>query len=110
MEDLGIITTTGESGASYTFDVYSWGASFEPLGAVYLITKRAENPDGGYTHTLLYVGQTGDLSERFDDHHKASCFKLNGANCISIHFDDAESSRLRIEEDLIAEYTPTCND
>ncbi|MGC2517256.1 MAG: hypothetical protein WA383_22260, partial [Terriglobales bacterium] len=40
------------------------------------------------------VGETGDLSTRFDDHHKADCFAQHNANCICTHGDEDEESRL----------------
>ena len=41
------------------------------------------------------------MSERFDDHHKADCFKLFNANCLSIHAESNSQNRLRIEADLV---------
>ena len=108
-------TLTGESGQEYKFDVYTFDVypidtDFEPLGAIYCISKRVEKSDGTGRHTTIYIGQTGDLSERFDNHHKEDCFKLHNANCISIHFKSKKSNRLEIETDLIGAYNPPCND
>lgn len=58
---------------------------------------------------MLYVGQTDDLSSRFDGHHKQRCFDRNGKTHIAIMREDSEKNRLRIESDLITKYTPTCN-
>ena len=93
MAKLGGITFKGASGKTYEFTIYSWGTTFKAVAAVYVITKRyKKSSDDGYTHTVLYVGETSDLSKRFDDHHKADC------------------TRLEIEDDLIKSYDPTCND
>jgi len=73
---------TGASGRKYAFLVYPWGTPFKALGGVYAVTRGTANQSGGQTHTIVYVGQTGDLSERFDDHHKAACFGRNKANCM----------------------------
>jgi len=111
MAKLGGITFKGASGKTYEFTIYSWGTTFKAVAAVYVITKRyKKSSDDGYTHTVLYVGETSDLSKRFDDHHKADCFEENGANCICIRFEDDQSTRLEIEDDLIKSYDPTCND
>jgi predicted GIY-YIG superfamily endonuclease len=74
------------------------------VGGVYLVLKRANG-----TYNLLYVGQTGDLSERFEDHHKAACFDRNGKTHIATRGEGSEQKRLAIEADLIRNYQPTCN-
>ena len=99
---------TGKSG-SYSFGVYPWGTDFTAIGAVYVITKRTADADTKGTHHFIYLGQTADLSERFDNHHKASCFTKNGANCICIHLEGNEKTRLAIESDLIAGNDTPCN-
>ena len=99
------ITMEGRSGAKYDFQIYQWGTAFKPLGAVYAVLKR--RADGRYD--VIYVGQTGDLSERFDNHHRAACFTLNGKTHIGVHLESSEQRRLAIEKDLIAYYGPSCN-
>ncbi len=69
------VTATGKSGTTYTFTVYDLATTFRPIGGVYLFLKN-RNP--------VYVGQTGDLSTRFDNHHKASEITRNGASCIAV--------------------------
>ena len=87
---------------------YSIDTSFNSVGAVYFITKRSKD-NGGHNHTRIYVGETGDLSTRFDDHHKAGCFNEHDANCICVYQEESESKRLKIEKDLIDNYNPPCN-
>lgn len=111
MAKLGTLTLTGRSGQDYVFYVYPFGTPFEAAGAVYYISKRTPKPDGsGLTHTTIYIGETGNLSERFDAHHKAACFKRHDANAISIYWEDDEEERLSIEADLVAAKNPPCND
>ena len=100
----------GHSGGSYDFDVWPLDQSFRAVGAVYAVTRRYKNSKGGHSHEILYVGQTGDLSTRFDDHHKADCFARHGETCICTHRDDDEESRLAKEQDLIQRCDPPCND
>jgi hypothetical protein len=107
---LGTVTFTGASGKSYKFNVYSWDTSFNAVAGVYAITKRYKDSGGGYKHKVVYVGETGDLSGRFDAHHKADCFERENANCKCTYREDTESTRQRIERDLIEEYDPECND
>ncbi len=102
------VTVTGASGRKYDFDVYPWGQIFNPVGGVYLILKKRSGVN--VTYDILYVGQTGDLSQRFDDHHKQGCFDRNGKTHIGVHVESSEQVRLSIERDLIANYTPICND
>lgn len=103
------LTLTGKSGTKYTFEVHSLDTSFRPVAAVYAITKRTPKPDGSGTHDVIYIGQTGELSDRFDSHHKASCFKSHQATSACIHQDTNEKSRLDKESDLIGAYNPPCN-
>jgi hypothetical protein len=110
MAKLEIVTFTGISGNKYKFNVYQWGTNFKvDYGAVYFVTKRTQSSDGGYSHTRIYVGQTEDLSIRFDNHHKQDCFDRHNKNCICVYGEQDENNRLLIEQDLIETYGPPCN-
>lgn len=100
------VSLTGASGHSYNFEVFPWQTQFNRVGAVYCVLKR--KPEGNYT--ILYIGHTGDLSTRFDDHHKQLCFDRNRKTHIGIHPEPTESRRLAIERDLLGNYNPLCND
>jgi hypothetical protein len=102
----GKVTVTGASGTQYEFEVYPWGTSFKPFGGVYLVLRKQLT--GKYD--LLYIGQTGDLSERFDNHHQAPCFNRNGKTHIAIRLEEFEQRRIYIETDLIRNYKTSCND
>lgn len=109
MAKLGTVDFTGESGTVYEFNVYPIDTDFKAMGAVYFFTVRLKKGDG-HTHAAkIYVGQTGDLSTRFDDHHKMPCIEREGATCICILAEKSEEARLEIESDLIAAYNPKCN-
>ena len=110
MTKLGTLKLAGASDQTYNFTVYNYDTEFTAVGAVYEITRRERKPDGNYSHTAIYIGETGDLSTRFDNHHKESCFTQNNANCKCIHLDANEDSRLMKEADLIANYNLPCND
>lgn len=96
------VTLRGASGASYTFQVFAWGTAFKSLGAVYVVLRTA-------TDGIIYIGQTGDLSERFDNHHKAPCFSRYGRTHIGVLMEGLESRRLAIETDLVRAHQPPCN-
>lgn len=100
------ITLQGKSGNSYEFTVHSWGTEFKPIGGVYSVLKR--RTDGRYD--VIYIGQTGNLAERFDDHHKTWCFTNHAKSHIGVQVEPSEKRRLAIEQDLIANYRPPCND
>lgn len=101
---------TGRSGRRYRFSVHSRTARFKKLGGVYFVTKRTRKTIGRATHRHIYVGETNDLSTRFNNHHKAVCFQRHSANCICVRLEDDEEIRLKIEADLIKKYHPPCND
>jgi hypothetical protein len=109
MAKLATVSFTGTSGATYEFDVYPWDTDFNAVGAVYFVTKRSHNAQNGYSHSGVYVGQTGDLSERFNSHHQPECLKRNGVHCICVYREGTEGRRREIEADLIANYQPPCN-
>lgn len=98
------VTLKGISGRTYEFDVYPWGTSFKPLGAIYTVLKKVSTD-----FYIQYVGQTGDLSSRFDSHHKQSCFDRNGKTHIAIHLESSESARLAKEADMVVHHKPGCN-
>lgn len=100
---------TGDSGTMYKFNVYPKDTNFKALGAVYFITQRYEKTPGNFHHHPIYVGQSGDISKRFDNHHRVNCFERHNWNCICIHQDSSEISRIQKERDLIERYDPDCN-
>lgn len=110
MADLGTVIFEAQSGRQYEFHVYSLNTTFKPLGAVYGVLYRYWKPEESrYYFVPLYFGETGDLSTRFDGHHRQGCFDRNGANCVGIHLDGDEKSRRAKETDLIRKWDPTCN-
>lgn len=109
MSKLADADFMGKSGTTYQFQVYAWGTALEAVGGVYAITKRSVTNDKG-SHVFIYFGQTADLSERFEVHHKASCFTKNGANCVCVHFESDEKTRLAIASDFTEGYGTPCNE
>lgn len=111
MSKLGSVTFKGKSGTEYEFDVYKLNTLFkDDYAAVYCITKREQNKPGSHSHTMIYVGETGELGNRLDNHHKQRCFEQHNANCVCVLGEPNEQTRLKIEADLIANYDPDCND
>ena len=109
MAKFRTVTYTGESGSKYTFTAYSRDSDFNAVGAVYFITRRTGNDEGGYSHTKIYVGETSDLSSRPLSHHRKECFDKHQANCVCLLVEDDHETRLEIELDLRRKYNPPCN-
>ena len=109
MTALAKMKETGGSGREFTFNVYPYNTDFAAVGAVYIVSKRTKKPEGGGNHRFLYFGETSDLSDRFDDHHKGPCFAKHGANCICVHRDDKQASRRSKEADLLGNHDTPCN-
>lgn len=96
---------TGSSGTDYTYYVYSISTGFKPAACNYILARQV-----GPKWKPVYIGQTSDISERFDSHHKALCIQRAGATHIHVHTSaDDESERKEEEQDLIANYDPECN-
>jgi len=100
------VSWKGKSGVSHTYWVYPIGTTFSKAPGNYIFTKR----DASANHTAIYVGQTGDLNERFDSHERMPCITKNGATHICVHkSSESEKKRCAEESDLIANYKPICN-
>ncbi len=110
------MTLQGASGKSYIFNLYGYSSfdqlknAFKPLAAIYVFSQRYLD-DGTYRHRLIYLGQTGDLSTRYDNHHKEEDINAKYGNCIWIHvFNGTEKERESAEKDLLASYDFPCNE
>ena len=104
-DETPTINWPGESGKSYKYWIYPVGHSLKAAGGNYIFAKETKP---GYW-TPIYIGQTGDLSERFDNHHKKDCIKREGATHIHAHLESSESVRLDEETDLVRKWSPPCN-
>jgi hypothetical protein len=110
MAALDTVTIKGKSGTGYIFDVYDFSQAFKQVGAVYTILKYEIQPGTtSWWYKYVYVGETGDLSTRFYDHHKEECFQREGANRIAIQLDSSEKSRKDKETDILNGGTWPCN-
>ena len=109
MEKLRTAKFRGQSGKEYEFDMYPMGQQFTCSAAVYAVVWRYP-VEGENRNKIIYIGETGDLSTEFEDHHKRDCLGQWYANCICIHLDDDLDSRLKKEEDLVGGQSPPCRD
>ena len=96
----------GKSGQAYTYHLYNIGTQMDPVPANYIFAKATE-PN---RFRAIYIGQTGDISERFDNHHKMPSIKKEGATHVCTHKSStSETERQAEESDLIANYKPISN-
>ena len=110
MASLGKAKFTSKSCNQYRFKVFPLGTRFRKLSGIYMIAYRAHGNHGGHRHKVLFVGHTEDFSQPFAKHRKANDLMRLGANCICVQSDKSAKSRLEKERDLIAAFSPACND
>ena len=60
------INWSGLAGRQYEYRIYPLGTNFKAAPGNYIFAK--ETSPG--RHLPIYIGETEDLSERFDSHHK----------------------------------------
>ena len=116
MENTGTkLTLGGASGKQYIFDLFSFERfselkdAFRARPAVYVFTRRSRSVDG-FTHDLVYLGKTENLSNRFIGHHKEQCVMAHHANCIGLYGVANNEDLLDIEADILATYDFPCNE
>lgn len=110
------LSLSGLSGKQYIFNLYTFDSfaelkdAFKPIPALYLFTKRWLREEDKYSHDLIYLGETSDLSLRFNQHHKEKCIISQGANCIGVFSTSvADYERIKMEEDVLGAYDFPCN-
>ena len=108
MGKIADATFAGASGTEYSFTAYTTDTAFENIGAVYIFTKRTVANDQG-SHKFLYVGESGELSDRIANHNEWPCVNRNDCNAICVHAEDDGGERLKIEKDLLDGNDPPCN-
>lgn len=107
MGKIGEIEWDGITGKKYRYHIYPIAESHNAVPANYLFAKK--NADGQYSP--IYVGETGDISERFDSHHKMPCIKQRGATHLCTHKSSEDATVRRLEEqDIKKKLHPPCND
>lgn len=95
-----------QSDKIYRYWIYTLDMEFEAMPGNYIFSRRSLETK----HTAIYIGQTSDLSERFDQHHQMPCIKRHGATHICVHQSDVnEQVRMLEEKDIVKKYDPVCN-
>lgn len=104
MKQIGSVTLIGKSNTEYGCKVYRFEDIFDPIRAVYAITRFI-----GTSHTVLYIGHTEDLKQMLYSHPRYACMLQHGANRICVHEETDLNLRQMICEDLIQMHDPKCN-
>lgn len=107
MADNLTILWDGKSGKEYKYWIFEIGHPLKQVPGNYCFAKETEPSKW----RPIYFGETKDLSERFDNHHKITCIRREGATHIHAHESSADKeTRLTEEADLVERWHPECND
>ena len=72
---MSTVVWPGKDGRTYECELYPIGTNFNAVSACYIFTRlNTEN-----RWVPIYIGETSDLSERFDNHHAMPCITDHGA-------------------------------
>ena len=109
MAQQGTVDLEGESGDTYTFNVWPIKTSFAEVACVYIYSRKING-----LWDPIYVGQTIHLATRLDEHANGEdasdiCIQLSGATHILVHRVSAKEDRLAEETDLRNKYPWSCN-
>ena len=100
------IDWAGKSGQTYQYWIYPLGQSLLAEPGNYCFAKKSILGQW----VPLYFGQTQNLNERFDAHHKMACAKAAGATHIHARINKGgDQARLDEEADLVRRWAPACN-
>jgi hypothetical protein len=100
-----LIYWPGKSGNSYRYFIYNIGTNFKAVSGNYIFVKASSG-----SRSAIYIGQTDDLCEDFENHPKMSCIREHGANQIHVRINkEFEDARKKEVADLIDAQNPPCN-
>jgi hypothetical protein len=108
MAAINNITFTGKSGIKYDFHAFPINEDLQPIAAVYALTRCVQNRLKKYSHDIIYIAETVDLSECRKNQEKEECIKEKSPSCICLYPEKSLQKRLRIMVDLIENYHPVC--
>ena len=87
IKDLGkTLTLTGASGKMYDFKLFSFDdyeeikRYFNEVPALYIFVRLTA--DKLRYEEVIYLGETGNVHTRYDNHHRENCIKSRNANSI----------------------------
>ena len=75
---------------------------------VYAILGRNSQPE---SWTVVDIGESGTVRERVENHDRAPCWKRQGySQLAAAAYYCPEAQRMRIEQELRAQFNPPCGD
>ncbi len=92
------------------FGVHQYNEAWRPVPGIYIFTGLKRNSQGVLRWRPYYVGQTRNLAERIQDHHKWDQAKRQGATHVHARVEPNSYLRLLVEQELIRDYKPPLND
>lgn len=99
------VTLTGSSGEQYWFTIWRRDTYFQARAGVYVMARSL----GGRDFTVIYVGETSDMSKRPFVADRVPCFNQHGVDHIFTLDEQDAARRKKISDDLIQAITPVCN-
>jgi hypothetical protein len=105
VEASNIVYWRGLAGTQYKYFYYPLTQSLKAIAGNYIFAKIVNGQ-----WFAVYVGETQDLSTRFDAHHAWECIQKNGVTHIHAHGSSDDAQVRRDEETDLRQYLkPPCN-
>lgn len=105
MPKLRTTTLTGQSGKTYTLNVYPGNMRFNDfIPGVYLISRHSDDLD-----TAIYVAESDNIDVTLRKHDRQACFDEHNYNRIAFWRNASKDVRDAVVADLIQVLKPACN-
>ncbi len=104
MSAASTMKCTGASGTQYEFELYPWNTVWRPVPVVYVVLRH-----DGAQWKVLYVGETGDVKQRFANHERQPCFDRHLKTHLAVRQETSAVRRTAMEKDIMKNYNPPCN-
>jgi len=102
-----ITLALGEGAAA--FHVYPWPTQFAAVPGVFVLSRLPHASGIRREHEILYVGETGDLSESLRFRLDFSCFANGLVEYVAVHPVGSEEVGRELAADLVKTHDPPCN-
>jgi hypothetical protein len=111
-----VTITWGDITFEGPYSITSWEPPYR--AAVYAIMMKPDPEKKPRTYRIIYFGESSNLSERgfYRAHHKYECFIKEAGSEANLYIgiylmpDSTEEERREVEQRLINQYKPACNE